>query len=505
MSQALKKPRASNKINMCEGKIMPQLIRFAIPLMITGVLQVLFNAADIVVVGKYAADSELSLAAVGATTSLVTLIVNLFIGLSIGTNVLCARFFGAKDDGNLSKTVHTSIFISVVAGVFLTLLGFFGAGLFPMVMSVPENVVPLSTLYIRIYFLGMIPMLVYNFAAAILRSVGDTKRPMYFLTLAGVVNVLLNLLLVIVFRLDVAGVAIATVAAQTISATLTVRCLLRDDGAIKLYIKKIKCSKQHLVQILKIGVPAALQSTMFSIANVIIQTSLNALDIDMYLSGQIIKQGVLVAACSASTSVESLVFTAMDSVYQALVSFTSQNFAVRNYTRIRKAQTRGFILLAIIGAILCSSCYFFPKQLISIYVDTKDTQQIEQSEAEPQDVQQSTQDELDKEAAAQTIQYGAERLQLVGGTCFLIGFANIFVSGMRGMGYSMVPMILSVAFTCASRLLWIATAFQYNRTVFTLYMVYPVSYVLTLAAQAVAFFIVFHVVRKKYPSIPSKL
>lgn len=458
---------------------MPHLVRFAIPLMVTGVLQVLFNAADIVVVGKYAADSELSLAAVGATTSLVTLIVNLFIGLSIGTNVLCARFFGAKEYDNLSKTVHTSIFISIVAGVFLTLFGFFGAELFPMIMSVPENVVPLSTLYIRIYFLGMIPMLVYNFAAAILRSVGDTRRPMYFLIIAGVVNVLLNLLLVIVFHLDVAGVAIATVAAQTISAVLTVICLLRDDGAIKLCIKKIKCSKQHLMQTLKIGVPAALQSTMFSIANVIIQTSLNALDIDMYLSGELLKQGVLVAACSAATSVESLVFTAMDSVYQALVSFTSQNFGVRNYERIRKAQVRGFILLAIIGAILCSTCYLFPEQLIGIYVD--------------------------KETSLQTIQYGAERLQLVGGTCFLAGFANVFVAGMRGMGYSMTPMLLSVVFTCASRLLWIATAFQYSRTVFTLYMVYPVSYILTVAAQAIAFFIVIRMAVKKYPPIPSEL
>ncbi len=458
---------------------MPHLIRFAIPLMVTGVLQVLFNAADIVVVGKYAADSELSLAAVGATTSLVTLIVNLFIGLSIGTNVLCARFFGAKEYDDLSKTVHTSMFVSVLMGIGLTLFGFFGADLFPLIMSVPENVVPLSTLYIRIYFLGMIPMLVYNFAAAILRSVGDTKRPMYFLTLAGVVNVLLNLLLVIVFHLDVAGVAIATVVAQTISAVLTVHCLFRDEGAIKLCMSKLKCSERHLAQIIRIGLPAALQSTMFSIANVIIQTSLNALDIDMYLSGEILKQGVLVAACSASTSVESLVFTAMDSVYQALVSFTSQNFGVRNYERIKKAQARGFILLTIIGAVLCSMCYLFPEQLIGIYVD--------------------------KETSLQTIQYGAERLQLVGGTCFLIGFANVFVAGMRGMGYSMIPMLLSVVFTCASRLLWIATAFQYSRTVFTLYMVYPVSYILTVAAQAIAFFIVIRLAVKKYPPYPNEL
>ncbi len=458
---------------------MPQLIRFALPLMVMGVLQVLFNAADIIVVGKFAKDSELSLAAVGATTSLVALIVNLFIGLSIGTNVLCARFFGAKEYDDLSKTVHTSMFISVIIGLFLTVFGFFCSGMFPGIMSVPENVAPLSTLYLKIYFLGMIPMLVYNFAAAILRSVGDTKRPMYFLILAGVVNVLLNLLLVIVFHLDVAGVAIATVVAQTISAVLTVICLIRDDGAVKLCLNKLKCSGRHLAQIIRIGLPAGLQSTMFSIANVIIQTSLNALDVELFLSGVLLKEGALVAGCSAAASIESIVFTAMDSVYQAVVSFTSQNFGVRNYDRIKKAQVRGLILVGIVGAILCSMCYLFPEQLVSIYADA--------------------------ENAVQTIQYGAERLALVGGTCFLIGFANIFVSGMRGMGYSMTPMIISLLCTCASRLVWIATVFQWNRTVYTLYMVYPVSYALTLVAQAVAFLVVFRLVQKKYPPLKEVL
>ena len=470
---AVRQTNSQNKVNMCEGKIFPILLRFAIPLLVTGVLQVLFNAADIIVVGKFAKDTELSLAAVGATTSLVALIVNLFIGLSIGTNVLCARFFGAKEYDNLSKTVHTSMFISVIIGLFLTVFGFSCAGMFPTIMSVPQNVAPLSTLYLKIYFLGMIPMLVYNFAAAILRSVGDTKRPMYFLTLAGVVNVLLNLLLVMVFHLDVAGVAIATVVAQTISATLTVICLIRDEGAIKLCLNKLRCSWRHLAQIVKIGLPAGLQSTMFSIANVIIQTSLNALDSELFLAGELLKEGSLVAGCSAAASIEAIVFTAMDAVYQAVVSFTSQNFGVRDYNRIKKAQVRGLILVGIVGAVLCSMCVIFPEQLVSIYADT--------------------------ENARQTIEVGAERLALVGGTCFLIGFANIFVSGMRGMGYSMTPMLISLLCTCASRLLWIATVFQLNRTVYTLYMVYPVSYLLTLVAQAVAFFIVFRMASKKYP------
>lgn len=472
MSQAAKKPRVINKINMCEGKIMPQLIRFALPLMATGVLQVLFNAADIIVVGKFAANSDHSLAAVGATGSLISLIVNLFIGLSVGTNVLCARYFGAKEHESLSKTVHTSMLISVIVGIFLTMVGFFGAEFFLKLMSIPTDVLPLSTLYLKIYFLGMVPMLVYNFAAAILRSVGDTKRPMYFLILAGVANVLLNLLLVIVFHLDVAGVAIATVASQVISATLTVICLIRDDGEIKLCLSKLRCSTAHLAQIIRIGLPAGLQSTMFCIANVIIQSSLNAYDVAVTGGA-----GYIVAGCSAAASIEAVIFTAMDAVYQAVVSFTSQNFGVRNYDRIKKAQIRGHILVGIVGITLCAICWLFPEQLVSLYAG---------------------------EGSLQTIEIGANRLVIVGGTCFIMGFANIFVSGMRGMGYSMLPMMVSLICICGSRLVWVATAFRAWYDIYVLYMAFPLSYVLVLVAHAVCYFIISRRVMKKYPPLELK-
>ena len=268
------KRRGSNKINMCEGPILPLLLRFAYPLLVTGVLQVLFNAADVMVVGNFGSDH--SLAAVSSTGSITSLIVNLFMGLATGTNVLCARFFGAKDDRALSDTVHTSVLISLIIGAFLTLIGVVFAEPLLVMMLVPPEVLPLAVLYMRIYFLGMIPGLVYNFAAAILRSVGDTKRPMYFLTLSGVVNVLLNLLLVIVFRMDVAGVAIATVVSQTLSAVLTVICLMRESDDIRLSFGRLKVNAKRLWQIVAIGLPAGLHSTMFSLANVVIQSSINA-------------------------------------------------------------------------------------------------------------------------------------------------------------------------------------------------------------------------------------
>ena len=467
----MKKPprmRGSNKMNMCEGSIMPQLIKFAFPLMVTGVLQVLFNAADIIVVGKFAENSERSLAAVGATGSLISLIVNLFIGLSVGTNVLCARYFGAKEHDNLSKTVHTSMIVSVVIGIILTVIGFFGAKTFLGLMSVPPEVLPLSTLYIRIYFLGMVPMLVYNFAAAILRSVGDTKRPMYFLLLAGVANVLLNMLLVIVFHLDVAGVAIATVASQVISATLTVICLIRDDGSIKLRLSLLKCDRQKLLLVIKIGLPAGLQSTMFAIANVIIQSSLNAYDIAM-TGGT----GVIVAGCSAASSIESFIFTAMDAVYQAVVSFTSQNFGVRNYKRIKKAQMYGQILVSIVGVTLCTLCIIFAEQLVGLYADKN---------------------------SVETITIGANRLRLVGGSCFIYGCSNIMVATIRGLGYSLTPMITSLICVCGARLIWIATAFRVWYDIYVLYAAFPISYVLSLAAQFVCKMFVLKNVVKRFPA-----
>ena len=448
----------SNKINMCDGPILPLLIRFAVPLMITGILQVLFNAADIMVVGKLG--SEHSLAAVSSTGSITSLIVNLFIGLSVGTNVLCARFFGAKDEKSLSETVHTSITLSIIIGAILTVVGLVFSEPLLRMMSVPEEVLPLSVLYMRIYFCGMIPSLVYNFASSVLRAVGDTKRPMYYLTISGVLNVLLNLLLVIVFKMDVAGVAIATIASQTVSAILTIIALMRETEDIRLCFKKLRVIPRILKQIIAIGLPAGLHSTMFSLANVVIQSSTNSFG------------SVVMAGSGASSSVESLLFTALTAISQAVVSFTSQNFGRRDYKRIIKAH---FIAQAIeytFGLALCVLTVVFAEPLISLYAD----------------------DPLE-------IAAGVDKLTIIGGFVFIYASSDVVVATLRGLGSSLAPTVTSLICVCGVRLLWIATIFQVEEfhTIMCLYASFPVSYVLSLVAQTVCLIFIFKYVKKLHP------
>lgn len=455
-----KRSGAANKMNMCEGNILSLLLRFAFPLLVTGILQVLFNAADIMVVGNFGSDH--SLAAVSATGSLTGLIVNLFMGLSVGTNVLCARFFGSGDKKTLSDTVHTSIFISVIIGGFLSVFGFLFAEPLLKMMSVPEEVLPLASLYMKIYFLGMIPSLVYNFSAAVLRSVGDTKRPMYFLTFSGVVNVLLNLLLVIVFRMDVSGVAIATVVSQTIAATLTLACLMRESDEIRLVFKKLKINKRMLVQIIAIGLPAGLHSTMFSLANVVIQSSLNTFGPEV------------MAGSGASGSIESLLFTAMGSISQAVVSFTSQNYGRYDFKRILKAQLWGQGIMYTFGLALCVLAVIFAEPLISLYADNP------------------------AEIAA-----GVDKLTMIGIFVFVYASSDVAVATMRGMGCSLTPTVTSLICVCGARLLWIATVFQIPEfhTVAGLYAAFPISYVLSLAVQMTCLVYIYRSKLKKYRNI----
>ena len=449
---------------MCEGPILPLLLRFAYPLLVTGVLQVLFNAADVMVVGNFG--SEHSLAAVSSTGSITSLIVNLFMGLATGTNVLCARFFGANDKKALSDTVHTSIVVSAVIGAFLTLVGVIFAEPLLVMMLVPPEVLPLAVLYMRIYFLGMIPGLVYNFAAAILRSVGDTKRPMYFLTLAGVVNVLLNLLLVIVFRMDVAGVAIATVVSQTLSAVLTVICLMRESDDIRLSFGRLKVNAKRLWQIVAIGLPAGLHSTMFSLANVVIQSSINAFG------------AAVMAGSGAASSIESLLFTAMASVSSAVVSFTSQNFGRYDYKRIVKAQFIAQGIMYTFGLALCILFVVFAEPLISLYAK-----------------------------APEEIAAGVDKLTMIGGFVFLYSSSEVAVATLRGMGCSLTPTVTSLICVCGARLLWIATVFQMPQyhTVRGLYTAFPVSYVLSLIVQSVCLIIMFKVIKKRHPAMTETL
>jgi len=452
------KERGSNKLNMCEGPILPLLLRFAFPVLVTGVLQVLFNAADIMVVGQFG--SEHSLAAVSSTGSITALIVNLFIGLTAGTTVLCARFFGSGDEKALSETVHTSIAISLIIGAFLTAVGLIFSEPLLRLMGVPDEVLPLSVLYMEIYFVGMIPSLVYNFAASVLRAVGDTKRPMYFLTLAGVLNVLLNLLFVMALKMDVAGVALATVISQTVSAILTVICLMRESEDIRLVLSKLRISGKRLWQIVAIGLPSGLHSTMFNLANVVIQSSVNAFG------------PVAMAGNGASGSIESLMFTALGSISQAIVSFTSQNFGRYNYKRIVKAHLWAQAIIYTFGVALCVLAVVFAEPLISLYADQPD------------------------EIAA-----GVAKLQMIGILVFIYSSSDVAVATMRGMGCSLTPTLTSLICVCGARLLWIATFFQMPEfhTLSGLYFAFPLSYVLSLVVQISCMIIMYKHIKKKFP------
>ena len=430
------------EIDMCNGAILPKLLRFTLPLMCSSILQLLFNAADIIVVGRYAGDN--ALAAVGSNSSLISLLVNLFIGLSVGANILAARFYGARDREGMHQTVHTAMLLSVISGVFLMVVGVFGAETILTWMNSPEEVRSLAAVYLRIYFLGMPATMLYNFGAAILRATGDTQRPLYYLTFAGVVNVALNLLLVIVFRMDVAGVGIATVASQVISAVLVVRCMMRASGAVHLELRELKIYPVRLKQIMQVGVPAGFQGVLFSLANVVIQSSVNSF-------GEII-----VAGNAAASNIDGFIYVAMNSIYQATISFTSQNYGAGRYDRIRPILIRSLGCVLAIGLFLGNLSVLFGPQLLGIYSDS-----------------------------APVIAAGMDRMKILCTTYFLCGVMEVMAGMLRGLGYSVMPMIVSLVGACGLRLIWIATLFRIPafHSINTLYWSYPVSWMVTIAAH----------------------
>ena len=434
---------------MCSGPILKKMLTFTLPLMFSSILQLLFNAADVVVVGRFAGDN--SLAAVGSTSSLINLLTNLFVGLSIGANVCAARYFGAKHDEALHETVHTSITISIISGLILTAAGIPLARFMLELMSTPEEIIGLAGDYLRIYFLGMTATMVYNFGSALLRAVGDTKRPLYYLMAAGVLNVLLNLLFVIKFKMDVAGVALATAISQTLSAVLVVRCLMREKTGIRLTLRKLKIYKQRLKTILRIGLPAGFQGIVFSLSNVVIQSSVNTFG------------NVVVAGNSAAANIEGFVYVAMNSFYQATLSFTSQNFGAEKYDRIGKILLRGELCVTAVGLILGNLAVLFGEQLLSIYSDSPDV-----------------------------IAAGMVRMRFICRTYALCGIMDVFVGSLRGMGCSVMPMIVSLLGACGLRLLWLATVFRIPQfhMIEIVYASYPVSWLVTAGVHAVCYFAV---------------
>jgi len=443
------KSKGKYEIDMCNGPILGKMLMFAVPLMFSSILQLLFNAADIVVVGKWAGDD--SLAAVGSTSSLINLLTNLFIGLSIGANVLVARYYGAKQDKELNATIHTSMLLSLISGIVLTIIGVFGAHKILALMQTPDDVLPLATIYIRIYFLGMTSTMVYNFGSAILRAVGDTKRPLYYLLFAGVVNVVLNLIFVIVFDMGVAGVATATAISQTISAVLVVRCLMKDKGSIHLELKDLRIEKDKFIRILQIGLPAGFQGILFSLSNVFIQSSVNSFG------------KVVVAGNSAASNIEGFVYVAMNAFYQAAISFMGQNVGAGKYERINKILITAEACVAVIGIVLGNMVFIFGEPLVGIYSDTADV-----------------------------VAAGLVRLSIISTTYALCGMMDVMVGALRGLGYSIMPMIVSLLGACAFRLVWLATIFQMDRfhTIEMVYISYPVSWTLTFTTHLICFIVV---------------
>ena len=446
-------------IDMCSGPILPKMLRFAIPLMCSSMLQLLFNAADVIVVGRFAGDN--SLAAVGSTTALINLLTNLFLGLSIGANILAARHFGAREDEELSKTVHTSMLLSVLSGVLLTAVGVAGAKQILTWMQSPPEVLKLSALYLRIYFLGMTATMLYNFGAALLRAVGDTRRPLYYLSAAGVINVALNLLFVIVWKLDVAGVALATVISQCISAFLVVRCLMKESGAIRLEPRLLKLHPAKLRQILRVGLPAGFQGILFSLSNVVIQSSINTF-------GE-----TVVAGGSAASSVENFVYVAMNAFHQANVSFTSQNLGAGNYRRIWRVLALAQCCVIVVGLLMGCGTVFFGPRLLRRYTHSP-----------------------------AVIDCAMQRLYIVCLPYAICGIMDVAVGTLRGIGYSVLPMIVTLVGACGLRLVWIATIFQIPafHTIETVYWSYPISWIITGAAHFICiFFAMRHLKRRMMP------
>ena len=436
-------------IDMCTGSVYGKMLRFALPLMLSGILQLLFNAADIIVVGNFAGDE--SLAAVGATTTIINLTVTLFIGLSVGVNVLTANYYGAGMADEVKSTVHTAMALSVASGIFLTVIGIAFAPQILHLMKVPDDVIDLSVIYLRTYFSGMIAVMVYNFGSAVLRAVGDTQRSLYFLTASGIINVGLNLVFVIVFHWGVFGVGLATVISQVVSAALVVIALMKEKSAIKLSLKELKIDRHKLVRIIQIGLPAGLQGMLFSVSNLLIQSSVNSF-------GKIV-----IAGNSASANVEGFAFTAMNAFHQGAVAFTSQNKGAGRYDRIGRILRTSLVYAFITGLIFAVIYNVFSYELIDLYTNS---------------------DEV--------ISAGVTRLVIIAAAYFLAGMMDVVVGAIRGLGYSVVPMIVSVFGICIFRIFWIFCVFsqeQYH-TIESIYYSYPISWILTLSVQLICYFVI---------------
>lgn len=432
---------------MCNGTIMDKLISFSFPLMLTSILQLMFNAVDIIVVGRFSGSQ--SLAAVGSTTALINIFTNLFIGISLGANVLAARYYAAGRDKEMSEAVHTAIFLALISGLIMAVVGV-GASRFALtLMGTPDDVIDLSVLYMRIYFMGMPFFMLYNYGAAILRAVGDTKRPLFYLIAAGLANVVLDLLLVIVIPLNVAGVAVGTVASQMVSCILVLRCLYRTEGSYQLRFSRLTIKSEHLKMIFQVGVPAGIQSTVINFSNALLQSSVNSFG------------STAMAGYTAANNIIGFLYSAVNAVTQACMSFTSQNYSVGKPKRMDWVLVNCIILTVSVSAAMGIGAYAFGGQLLKIYTSEADV-----------------------------IRCGLEVLSITTVPYFLCGIMDLFPGAMRGMGHSGVPMILSVIGTVGTRIVWVYLLFPHHRSLYFLFISYPASWILTIIMQAVCFYFV---------------
>lgn len=432
------------EIDMCNGTLMDKLISFSLPLMLSGILQLLFNAVDIIVVGRFTGSQ--ALAAVGSTTALINIFTNLFIGISLGANVLAARFYASGKEKEMSETVHTSITLALISGLVMALAGVLLARFALNLMGTPNDVIDQSVLYMRIYFLGMPFFMLYNYGAAILRAVGDTKRPLFFLVISGMTNAVLNLVLVIVFHMGVAGVAIGTIVSQLISSILVLRCLYTSNTSYRLYFSKLGIKTQYLKQIFQVGIPAGIQSTVINLSNALLQSSVNSFG------------SVAMAGYTAANNIFGFLYMSVNAVTQSCMSFTSQNYGVKKLKRMDRVLLDCMILSVGVTLTLGCGAYFFGPELLKIYTSDADV-----------------------------IRCGVEVLAFTTVPYFCCGIMDLLPGALRGMGHSGVPMILSIIGTVGTRIVWIFGLFPAHRSLSFLFISYPVSWILTILMQAVCF------------------
>ena len=451
----MSKKQRNYEMDMCEGPLVGKMLVFTLPLMFSGILQLLFNAADTIVVGRYAGKE--ALAAVGSTSALINLLVNLFMGLSVGANMLVSRYYGAKKEKDIGETVHTSIMVAAIAGVILAVVGNVFAKPLLLLMGSPADVVDLATLYVRIYFLGMPVNLVYNFGAAILRAIGDTKRPLYYLATAGVVNVILNLFFVVGMDLSVAGVALATVISQVISVALLLRCMCKIEGSCRLEIKKLGLYKEKVRLLIRYGLPAGLQGSVFSFSNVLIQSSINSFG------------SVAMAGASAASNVEGFTYVAMNSFQQTALCFTSQNLGGGKVERISKVFRNSVLMVTVVGIVMGGGSYLLAEPLLGVF-----------------------------SSDAEVVAYGVERMMWISLPYFLFGVMDVLVGMLRGLGYAMVPMAVSVIGVCGLRVVWIFTVFRQFQTLPVLYSSYMITWIITGTVHTICYIVIWKKMKRRF-------